>query len=177
LFDPKKELLKNNTLTFSFKFSFEENDEISSDFCRKADKNALREIYKERKFTDVTLKFGSKSIRVHKTLLAACCSTFKKHFETLPTQSYFDYRDSGIEYEVAEKMIDFVYEEKIEDMEKYAKLLLETADKLGISHLKAYCKEYFHKTLNIKNAAETLKFSIDYHSVELNVLCHEFIQK
>ncbi len=176
LFDSKKKLLKDNTLTLSIKFSFQD-DGFSTNYCRRADKNELKKIYKQRKFTDVTLKFGDKLIKAHRTLLAACSAKFKKTLESVPKQSHIDYRNTGIEPEVAEKMIDFLYEENVENMEMYAKPLLKAADKLGMRHLKAYCKDYFYKKLNIENAAETLKLSVDYHSMELKVGCIGFIKK
>jgi speckle-type POZ protein len=172
LFKAKHQVLKDNTLTLSVKLV------LTFNHNRRADKDALSEIYKQRKFTDLTLQFGDKSIKVHRALLAACSPLLNSRFNELPENSnVLDLEDVGVEFEVAEHMVNFVYDEKVEEMEKYAKPLLAAAVKLGMPSLKAYCLENLYKNLVVENVIETLILSARLSADRLKKECIGFIQK
>jgi hypothetical protein len=178
LFDEKNQLLENGTLTLAFEFSPVQQCIFRSNERKAANKDNILAIYKQRKFTDLSLKLGDKSIKVHRVLLVACSSLLNDRIEKLPENSNeLDLHDLGVEFEVAEQMVNFLYDEKVEVMEKYAKPLLAAADLLGMSHLMAYCEEYFFKKLSSENALETLKLSARYKTEFLRDECLELIEE
>jgi hypothetical protein len=141
-------------------------------------KAVFHNIYKQRKFTDLSLKFGDKSIKTHRVLLASRSGLLKDRLEKLPENSnVLDLEGVGVEFEIAEKIINFLYDEKVEDMETYAKPLLAAAVKLEMRHLKSVCEQHFSEKLCLENALETLKLSAEFDSVILKKECINLIEK
>ncbi len=124
-------------------------------------------------FTDLEVKVQEKSIKVHKILLIASSSIFA---EKLRENQYVLELDD-MEFQVAEELINFIYDGEVKDMEKYAKPLLETADKFGIKTLKVYCENFLCNNLCVLNAIGTLKLSAKCHAEELKEACVDFIQR
>ncbi len=180
LFDSKNQLLDDDTLTLAFKISTVKDSEMKFQINenKQIDKKEFREIYKQREFTDLSLKFGFKSIKTHRVLLASRSGLLKDRLSELPEDSNFlDLQDTGVEFEVAEQVINFLYDERVDDMEKHAKPLLAAAIKLRMRHLESYCLEHFYNKLNTENVLETLKLSAQFKSDKLQYECIKFIEK
>jgi speckle-type POZ protein len=80
-----------------------------------------------------------------------------------------------LEFEVAEEMVKFIYDGKVENMEKYAKPLLEASNTFKMAHLKVCCENYLCENLTVENAIEFLKLGAKCHAEELKEECVDFI--
>jgi hypothetical protein len=127
---------------------------------------------------DLTFKFEDKSIKKHRVLLASRSRLLKDRLEKFPKSSnVLELQDVGLDFEVAEQVISFLYDENVEDMKKYAKPLLLAAIKHEMRHLELCCLEYFFGKLCLANALETLKLSDELKIDKLKFDCIKFIKK
>jgi hypothetical protein len=77
-------------------------------------------------FTDFTIRAQGKPIKVHKVFLAESSQYFFSLFSDQENKRVMDL-DKDINFETAEKMIDFIYEDKVENMQVFAKPLMIAA--------------------------------------------------
>jgi hypothetical protein len=82
--------------------------------------------FRTKMFCDLTLKVGDKSIKANKLFLAEASRTFYRQLTQNEGRRQIEITD--LSFEVAEQMIEFIYEDKIEDMARYAKDLLVAAN-------------------------------------------------
>ncbi len=174
LFDKKNGLIKDTKLTLTGKVEFVNESKFVQEKAKLKKNKRFERIFEERSFTDFKIKIQEKSIRAHKVVLAASSPVFAVYFVKYPN-SLMELED--LEFEVAEQMINFIYDEEVGDMTKYAKPLLEVADELKIETLKVYCEKYLFENLTVENAIEILKLSAKCHAEELKKECIDFIQK
>lgn len=89
-----------------------------------SDSNILREFLKDREFADVTIKTGKKSMKAHKVLLVGASSVFKNQLKRVKN-SVLQLKE--IEWGIVEKIITFIYDNEIQDVEHHVEPLLEAA--------------------------------------------------
>jgi speckle-type POZ protein len=172
LFKKENLLIKDNTLILSGKFEFVKESKFVQTASKSEEFDKLYDLFKKRSFSDFEIHIQGKSIKAHKILLAANSPMFA---ELVENQNYLRLHD--FEFEVAEEMINFIYDGKVSDMGRFAKPLLKAADKFEINRLKVYCEKYLYENLCTLNAIETLKLSAKCHAEELKDECIDFIQK
>ncbi len=179
LLDEKNKLLTDDTLTLFFSLSLtKDRNDLMIHKSRAIENADFYKTYKQRKFTDLTLKFGDNSIPTHRVLLASRSDLLKDRLEKLPENSnVLDLEGVGVEFEVAEQVINFLYDERVEDMEKHAKPLLAAAVKLEMRQLELVCVHHISEKLCLENALETLKLSAQHGSEKLQNECTTFIEK
>jgi hypothetical protein len=175
LFDKKNGLLKNNTLTLAGKFKILNKSKFVVENSEPKEMDQLKKIFQERTFTDLEIKVKDRSLKVHKVLLAANSSALRQRLLELSDGSALELSD--LDAEVAEEMINFIYDGKIKEMKKYSKELLTVSEQFGIKQLKKHCEKYLFENLTFENVFETLKLSIKYKAKELKEECLEFIEK
>ncbi len=176
LLNEENKLLKD-TLTLSFNISLKNPQNLKIQESKAIEDVEFHEIYKQRKFADFTFKFEDKLIKKHRVLLASRNRLLKDRLEKFPKSSnVLELQDVGLDFEVAEQVIGFLYDEKVEDMERYAKPLL-AAIKLEMRHLELCCLEYFFGKLCLANALETLKLSDGLKIDKLKFECIKLINK
>jgi speckle-type POZ protein len=172
LFNLENGLIKNNTLTLTGKVEVpSKNSKFWLTNLKISESDELNNIFTKRLFTDLEVKVQEKSINVHKILLIASSSVLAEKLRD--NQNVLELDD--MEFEVAEELINFIYDGKVKDMEKYAKSLLEAADMFGIKPLKIYCENYLLENLTVDNAIETLKCSAKCNTGMLKIECADFI--
>ncbi len=175
LFDLKNRLLKNNMLTLGGEFKILNKSKFVTDVEKSEELDQLHQMFQKRSFTDLEIKVKDRSLKVHKVLLAASSSVLRQRFLELPEGSALELID--LDAEVAEEMINFIYDGKVQDMEKHSKELLVASEKFGMKHLKKYCENYFFENLSVENVFETLKLSIENKADELKKECLEFMKE
>jgi hypothetical protein len=176
LFDKDNGLIKDGTLTLSGSFDFVSDSKFGLEKLISKESGRISDMFREKIFADLQLKVHEKSIKVHKVVLAASSSVLAESLQSLgENQNVLELED--VEFEVAEEMVNFIYDGTVKDMEKQAESLLEVADKFKINRLKAYCEKYFYENLCTLNAIETLKLSAKCHAQELKNECIRFIRK
>ncbi len=192
LFGMENGLIKDNTLTLTGKFEFINESKFVLESAKSIENKRLEQFYQQRIYTDFELNINGRSIRAHKVLLAATCPALAvRLFDIAENQTAVITEDGSknspmsanilklddFEFDVAEEMINFVYDGKIRCMEKYAKPLLEAAEKFKMEKLKVYCEKYFYEKLCLENVIETLKLSAKCHAEELKKECIVFLLK
>jgi speckle-type POZ protein len=174
LFENENGLIKDNTLTLTGKFKFFNESKFVLEKAKSKDNERLNGIYQARSFTDLEIIVQGRTLKAHKALVAG--SSFIFNFRLLSLEeNVLELKD--LEFEVAEEMIKFIYDGKVGEMEKYAKPLLEAADKFKMDRLKVYCEKFLYENLSIENAIETLKFSAKCNAEELKDESVDFIRK
>ncbi len=174
LFKKENRLISNNTLTLAVKIevTYKESDCLLSKL-KSSESERIHDLYNKRSFTDLEVKVQEKSIRAHKILLVARSSVLAEQIEE--NQNVLELDD--LEFEVAEEMINFIYDGEVKDIEKYAKPLLEAAEEFKIERLKKYCEKYLCENLCVENAIDILKLSTKCHAEELKGECADFIRE
>ncbi len=133
LFDKKNGLLKDNTLTLAGEFKILNKSKFVVEDAESTEADQLKKIYQERSFTDLEIKVKDRSLKVHKVLLAASSSILRKRLMKLKDKNVLEL--TGLDAEVAEEMINFIYDGKVKEMEKHSKELLIVSCSVSYSHL------------------------------------------
>jgi speckle-type POZ protein len=173
LFNKKNGLIKDGTLTLQIKFNFGNESKFVLAKSESKENDQRNDLFNKRLFTDLQLEVQGRSIKVHKVMLAASSPILAKKLHE--NQNILELKD--LEFEIAEEMVNFIYDGKVRDMENYAERLFETADKFKMDRLKVYCEKYLFENLTIENAIETLKLSAKCNAEELKEESLDFIRK
>lgn len=95
----------------------------------EADK--MMTFYRQKNFTDITIKVKEKSIRAHKILLAEKSSVWQQQLLADENQNVLELED--LEFETLEKILNFIYKGQLteKDLKNNVKDLLAAADLVG----------------------------------------------
>jgi hypothetical protein len=174
LFDKKYELIKENVLTLTGKFKFINQSKYQQEATKSFESGRLKSVFQGRFFTDLEIKVQGKSIKAHKALVAGSSPVLTgRLFDLAENQHVLELED--LEFEVAEEMVNFIYDGKVRCIKRFAKSLLEAANKFELAQLKVYCEKYLSVNLCVENAIKTLKLSAKCHAEELKETCKNFI--
>ncbi|XP_074098287.1 protein roadkill-like [Cotesia typhae] len=184
LLNNRDEFLPNNQVTIG-------TEVIIYDFyvapvgIKESSKTPKHSIYEDLKqllvsgvASDVTLLLGNKEFKVHKAILMARCPEFLKTF--------IDTEDNAItvnEKKIMPKMdsktfemvLEFIYTDKICDLEDNVVLLLEAADKFKLQPLKDMYEEFLSDSIDIDNAIRIMDLAYRSNASQLFELVTEFI--
>jgi hypothetical protein len=89
---------------------------------------SLKPGFRKRMFCDIKLKIGERFIRAHKVFLAECSRTFYRLLTQNESRRQIEITD--LSFDVLEEMIKYIYEDKVEDMSRFAKDLLKAANQV-----------------------------------------------
>ncbi len=180
LFLKKNGLVKGNTLNLAVEIDFKKD--MKAPFLNvvpagSAELESLKQLYRERKFTDITILVQGKYIRAHKVLLAEKSSVLHEKLICNENQNILELKDLG--FDVLEGIIEFIYEDKIgqEKLEAKVKELIEAAEKYKIESLKKYCLNFLVTELDPVNAVEILKFISKHSYRKMEIECIKMISK
>jgi hypothetical protein len=174
LFAKNSGLLKNNTLTLAGEIRILNKSKFFVEVEESTETNQLKMMYQERSFADLEIKVKDRSLKVHKVLLAASSSVFRQSLLELPEGSALELTD--LDFEVAEEMINFVYDGRVKENGKHSKQLLMVSEQFDMRRLKKYYEKYFFENLSVENIFETLKLSVKSNAQELRKECLGFIK-
>jgi hypothetical protein len=82
----------------------------------------------------------------------------------------------SVDFELLQEMINFIYNGKVEDQGKSAKLLA-VADQFKMHRFKKYCEKRLYESFSVENAIDSLKLSDQHNAEQLKEGCFEFIKK
>ncbi|XP_044580716.1 speckle-type POZ protein B-like [Cotesia glomerata] len=183
LLQKKDELLKNDTLTVCVDLiiydeyvtqnnpitnSLEDSDgTLNKDF-----ENLLI----SKKNCDVVITVGDEKFDAHKVVLITRSNVFEAMFEHDMKESKTNEVDiPDVDPGVFRRVLEFIYTDKVEDLDIFADELLEASDKYQLHGLKKMCETSLSKTLSFKNAVRILILA-DRHSAErLNEFTMNFV--
>jgi speckle-type POZ protein len=174
LFNKDNGLLENNTLTLAVDIEFTKMVKFATaDKSPLESSSKLEQICRNRFFTDLTIKVQDKSIRAHKLLLAENSLILYSKLLLHENQNVLELDD--VSFEIAQEMINFIYDGKVQDMEKNVDALLEAAHTNGIVRLKKFCEAYMFEHLSSENVHKTYKLAEQCIADELRMECVDFI--
>ena len=136
-----------------------EEHEISDD---------IPKLWKEQLLTDVTIIAGEKEFQAHKCILAARSPVFLAMFQSDMKENHENkvyLKDA--DPECLEKLLDFIYLDKVENVQQNTEKLLAMADKYDIRGLKLLCAQELCNTLDTDSAIKTLIWADRYNVQEL----------
>jgi speckle-type POZ protein len=166
-------LLPNDKLTLLCDFNVLPESVIIPE-CRLSDDLLL--MFKNQKFTDVTISAGGKEIGAHKAVLAARSPVFAAMFErNMEEKATNRVEIIDLEYKVVREMLIFIYSGKSPNVKKMANYLLSAADKYGLNRLKLICEDTLCSNLSVDNSSYILILADLYNAHSLKAEAINFI--
>lgn len=155
LFNLENGLLDNGNLTFAVEIQFDKVSKFATDDSALHSSIKLQQICRNKFFTDVTIKVQGKSIEAHKFLLAESSLVLYSRMLLHKNQNILEL--DGLDFEVVQEMINFIYEDRVLDLKKNVDALLTAALQYKMERLRKYCEKYLYENLTTENALATLK--------------------
>ena len=110
----------------------------------------LNKLYVDGKHTDLVLLTRDKKISVHKCVLAAHSDTLCEMLEN--DSKFIDM--SKEEPEAVESMLEFMYKNEVDNIDKISIHLFNIACEYNIKELLEICKKNLHQEINIENSSD-----------------------
>ncbi|KAK0161324.1 hypothetical protein PV327_009805 [Microctonus hyperodae] len=144
---------------------------INSNICTDFEK-----LFNKREFADMTFILNNERIKAHKTILIARSEVFSAMFShEMKEQSKNEAIINDISAEVFEKMLEYIYTDKVTNLDALASELLYAADKYALEGLKEQCGMSLWKKINVNNAADILVLAYRHNIIELLEFTQNFI--
>jgi len=119
--------------------------------------NDMGNVFHSGKFTDVTITCQDQEFNCHKAILAERSSVFEAMF----THGMKEAMESSVtikdmDADTCQQMLQFIYSNKVEDLESNAENLLVAADKYDLKELKVLCEDHLCAKLSQDNVLDIL---------------------
>lgn len=191
MFDPNLGYLLDDNLTILCEMKIPTDDLTKNYFENQADdeKKKIDGKQTEKKFTqlstneeessDVTFQVGNKLFKANQKILSARSPVFRQLFEE---ENSFDKKNCqivahGIEEDIFQEILHFIYTDEAPNIEKMATALLIEATDLELDKLKILCEDVISKKITIDNAAQLLDLAIEHEAGQLKKACEVFMGK
>ncbi|XP_057339511.1 speckle-type POZ protein-like [Microplitis mediator] len=181
LLKKKYELLPYDILTIGIELTvFDDPVVISTDVPFDESKASMahdyEDLYKSKLGSDIELIVQKKKFQAHKLVLMVRSPVFRAMLTT-------DMRENNektvtikdIDSEVLKSMLEFIYTDKVSDLDDVAEQLLEAADKYQIHTLKEICTKSLCKSVTIDNASRLLVLAYLHNAEEMLEYISKFI--
>ncbi|XP_057319022.1 speckle-type POZ protein B-like [Microplitis mediator] len=175
--------LPNDTLTIGVELTvYEDYQSFPTEFLLETPQRKitddLKELYDSKSNSDVILVVGNEKFNAHKLIL----STRSPVFSAMFTHEMKEKRDSevtipDIDPEIFNKLLEFIYTDKITNLDADAAYLLEAADKYQLLNLKSLCEESLSKSVRIDNAIELMVLADMHNANQFLEFIFKFIIK
>uniref|UniRef100_A0A0K0F3C2 Speckle-type POZ protein-like (inferred by orthology to a human protein) n=1 Tax=Strongyloides venezuelensis TaxID=75913 RepID=A0A0K0F3C2_STRVS len=135
-------------------------------------------LYDSSSFYDCVIKVEDKEIKVLKAILAARSPVFHDIFTSTSEESQtniIEIKDFNVE--VVEKMLIYIYTDKVSDIQNNANKIFEIANIYKLDGLKAISEQSMCNSLTIDNVLERFALSKKYPTERLKECCEELILK
>lgn len=134
------------------------------------------ESYKDRLFTDVTLRCQEEEFKVHKLILASQSPIFRRMFEVDMKEKSSGIVDiSDLSPAAASDLVSFLYSGSAPNVNTVAVELLNAAKKYELPRLYAICENELKMKIQVSNVIETLLLADLYSAASLKLACLKFI--
>ncbi|OXU31885.1 hypothetical protein TSAR_010005 [Trichomalopsis sarcophagae] len=119
-----------------------------------------------KEFSDVKFVVEGKAIYANKVILISRSSVFSAMFRNRMKEAQEGAVEiTDVEYNVMLETLRFVYAGKVNEIEKFSKSLLATADKYDLGGLKEICTDYLCTNMSVESVVEYLSLA-DLHNVQ-----------
>ncbi|XP_035224379.1 speckle-type POZ protein B-like [Stegodyphus dumicola] len=148
---------------------------VSSITCPNFNRD-FRNLYKTGTLSDVNIIVGSKTLRVHKSILCARSSVFARMLKTKMSESVRNEVEiSDIEADVMDEFLLFIYTGNIKNvLPVTAERLYVAADKYDVSALKEICSSFLKSNLSVNNVCKVLQLASIHSDEDLYKSVFEF---
>lgn len=136
--------------------------------------SAFRNIFKERKYTDVTLNVQGKEIEAHKVILSARSPVFHNLLEDT-INDHIDIDD--VDYQVMHNVIEFIYTDVAPDIEEITTKLMFASAVYSLDGLKHACESILRKQISTATADTLLLLAHSCQADNLKDNVIDFIVK
>ncbi|XP_044574718.1 speckle-type POZ protein-like [Cotesia glomerata] len=168
------ELLVNDSLTIHTEITVNDDartipikDFCSSNFANQL-ANDLEHFYQSKINTDVTFIVGDKKFQAHKIILSSRSPVLAAMF----THDMIEKKTSRVSVEditseIFEKFLNYMYTDRVANLDDVALDLLKTADMYQIQSLKDICESSLIKSFKLKNFFEIVDLADRYRAETL----------
>ncbi|XP_057334006.1 speckle-type POZ protein-like [Microplitis mediator] len=177
----KDEYLSDNMVTICVDLVIYDNEtssliENEFKFSKRRIVDDLEELFDSKLKSDVVLIVGDKKIKAHKSILIARSPVLAAMFmhNTVENKNN-EINIIDIKAEIIEKMIKFIYTDKVENIDDDAEYLLEAADKYQVQMLKELCEKSLSKSVTTENAVKIMILADRHNAKQLLEFVNNFI--
>lgn len=186
LLEKKNEFLANDTLTVGIDLTVYDNYVATNNKIKPWKYSGQRlcddfkDLFVSKKKCDVVIKVGEENFYAHKLILISRSCVFEAMFShDMKENKENEVTIPDINPKIFKKVLDFIYTDKVDDINSSAEELLEAADKYQLQRLKEMCEHSLFKILNaanairimiladLHNAAQLEEFAINYVATNL----------
>merc|ERR1739844_324708 len=117
----------------------------------------MGKLFKAKEFADAKIFCDGKTFECHKSVMACQSDVFAAMFSNSMTEA-----NSGVvkiddfDAEVIETMIDFIYNDEIQEKKKITADLLRAADKYNLADLVEVCVEHLKSSFSMDSVLDVL---------------------
>ncbi|XP_015112434.1 speckle-type POZ protein A [Diachasma alloeum] len=135
------------------------------------------QLFEDTRFCDVTIIAGEKKFRAHKVVLAARSAVFSAMLEQAGTDEVPKdiVKIEDMEPAIVRGMLEFIYRDRVANLEVLARDLLMASAKYELDRLKIMCEEAIYGTLTNDTAAEIFVLSDRHRALQLKKYVMAFI--
>lgn len=136
-------------------------------------------LYKDRTFSDATLRTEDQSFAAHKSILCARSQVFRAMFESDQTTEGLSgvVNIKDLDSETLERMLVFLYSDSLEDLQwEEASALYYAADKYAIHPLKSRCLAVLKAGLAVSNACDAVMLADQHEDEQLMRCAMDFVR-
>ncbi|XP_057334007.1 speckle-type POZ protein-like [Microplitis mediator] len=177
----RNEYLSDNMVTLCVDLVVYDNETsslIESEFklSKRRIVDDLEELFDSKLKSDVVLIVGDKKIKTHKSILIARSPVLAAMFmhNTVENKNN-EINIIDIKAEIIEKMLKFIYTDKVENIDDDAEYLLEVADKYQVQMLKELCEKSLSKSVTTENAVKIMILADRHNAKQLLKFVIDFI--
>ncbi|KAH0558172.1 speckle-type POZ protein-like [Cotesia glomerata] len=119
----------------------------------------LKELYNTKLNSDFTIIVKGKQFKIHKAILSAHSPVLATLFtnDTVERQTNeVSILDIYLTSEIFEKLLEYIYTDKVSNLDQVAANLFEAAHKYQMTSLLKICEESLRESLNPENIIQTL---------------------
>ncbi|CAD6204152.1 GSCOCG00009889001-RA-CDS [Cotesia congregata] len=121
-----------------------------------------------KKNSDVVILVGDKKFDAHKLILTTRSCVFEAMFSyDMKEKKENEVTITDIDCEVFEKLLEYIYTDKVENLDIFAEGLLDASDKYQLRGLKEICEDSLAKTISIENAIRILILADRHNATRL----------
>ncbi|XP_044584480.1 speckle-type POZ protein B-like [Cotesia glomerata] len=129
----------------------------------------FRDLLVAKKKCDVKIQVGGKIFDAHKLVLTTRSCVFDAMFShDMKENKKNEITIPDVDPDVFEKVLDYIYTDKVDDLKTFAEELLEVSDKYQLLGLKEICEEYLSESLSVENSIRILILA-DLHNSKILV--------
>ncbi|XP_044581033.1 speckle-type POZ protein-like A [Cotesia glomerata] len=173
---------QNDTLTIGLDLIVYD-DYVSNDPSISPLKASLRTIgddfkdfFAAKKKCDVKIQVGSEIFDAHKVILIARSCVFDAMFShDMKESEENEITIPDVDPVVFKKVLDYIYTDKVEDLDTFAEELLEVSDKYQLLALKEICEESLSRTISVENSIRRLVLADRHNSERLVKFTNNYI--